>query len=70
MFSCCWPTCYCGVPGVVGVPAVAGLLDVADILAADGVFSSASIPTDPGDPVFSLCLLYCTLQCTLYNETY
>ena len=48
---------------VVGVPAVAGLLAVADILAADGDSSSATIPTDPGDPVFSLCLsiLYFTV---------
>jgi hypothetical protein len=46
------------------VLAIAGVLAVADVLAV------ASIPADTGVPILAGIFTYCTVQCTMYSETY
>jgi hypothetical protein len=58
--NCCWPSFYCGIPGVVGAPTVAFVPAFAGILAV------ASISANPGYPIlagfFYCTVLYCTLN--------
>ncbi len=46
------------------LPAVDGVLAVA------GGHAIASIPADSGIPILAGVFTFCTVQCTLYNETY
>jgi hypothetical protein len=59
--------CYCGVR-YVGVSSVALVPSIAGVLAVAGVLTVASIPADP--VVLAGVLTYCTVQCTMYSETY
>ncbi len=63
---CCWPPCYCNLPGIVGFAAVA--LVPACFLVVAGILVTASIPADPGVPILDGLLhtilynLHCTME--------